>query len=178
MFKVISQPGDEDIAGFYAFRKKIYRQDHQVEFDLKDEWDDRATFFLVKEGRTIVGGVRLLVSSPEKPLPVEEEMPFLASLFPLAPVGRYLEMSRFSVHEEFRQGEVSLLLFCAIETFCLEQGARQLVFMTNDRISRRYSIGLKRLNRLHGNFHLLEEWRPSCLEELTIGKHRGFIRAC
>lgn len=179
MFQTANAYAKSDREAFFKFRKKIYWQDHATAIPYQDLWDENCVVFTVKDKQRIIAGTRLIVSKVGCSIPAEKDIPDLHRRFQFSQTGRYSELSRLSIHPDYRQTDASLLLFTAIEDYCRDNDINQIVFMSNHKVSRFYAIIIQKLNRLHSSCHELEVQSPDYLGYTNIAKYTGFIdRVC
>jgi len=71
----------------------------------RDEYDDEAVFVACRDGEELVGSMRLVPASPERPLPTERDFGIRAR-----PAGAVLEAGRIVVAPSVRRGRGHLVL--------------------------------------------------------------------
>lgn len=117
---------------YYKLREHCYREDlHLDDFSgAEDEYDSIGHIIVVRQGDMVVGGARLVISSPENRirLPLEEDGFLMKDLFPELDLDNvsYCEFTRFIVSPEFREGAVCKeitrrMIDSAIQEGCIYQ---------------------------------------------------------
>ena len=101
---------------YYQLREMCYRRDLGIDhFDgSEDDYDRDSIIVIAREGRKVVAGARLTISSPSRPmvLPLEEKGFIMSELFPELKLASkvYCETTRFAIHPDFRSRAISFLI--------------------------------------------------------------------
>ena len=104
---ITSNPSLIETSKFFDFRRQVYAECFDVIINHSDAWDSCSTQFVARAEGDIVGGVRLVISQEDKPLPMEAAGINLSGLFHLTPTGQYAEVSRLVTHPSYRQGAIT-----------------------------------------------------------------------
>ncbi len=103
----------EMLQQYYNIREYAYKETLGLQHfsGQEDEFDIHSHILIVKAGGNVVGGARLIVSTPQNPqmIPLEEDGLDVKSKFPQLDFSQinYCEMSRLALLPEFRNKEIA-----------------------------------------------------------------------